>query len=133
MRPQEYLALSRENITDKGVFVDRAIDGSGSGLSVTKTKAGRRFIDLSPETIEWCGTTLIFMLCPTSTILFFRLRTGRWMCRRNWQRRGFNVACREAGLVNQEIIDGKEVEKPLYRPYDLRHFFASVLIERQVN
>lgn len=33
--------------------------------------------------------------------------------------------------VNEE--NGKRVEKPKYRPYDLRHFFASVLIEKKTN
>lgn len=50
-----------------------------------------------------------------------------------WQRRGFNVACVEAGLVEIVEEDGKEIEQPKYRPYDLRHFFASVLIEQKVN
>ena len=43
------------------------------------------------------------------------------------------MACQKAGLVELSIKNNKQVEKPLYRPYDLRHFFASMLIERQVN
>ena len=133
MRPQEYLALSKQNITDKGVLVDRAIDGSGFGLSVTKTKAGRRFIDLSTETIAMIRHYADHHAVDNEYDLVFPAQNGRWMCRRNWQRRGFNAACKEAGLVEREVIDGKVIEKPIYRPYDLRHFFASMLIERQVN
>ena len=52
-----------------------------------------------------------------------------------WQRRGFNRACEEAGLM-VEVEDeetGEVIEKPKYRPYDLRHFFASMLIEYWPN
>lgn len=30
-------------------------------------------------------------------------------------------------------VDGEIVEKPKYKPYDLRHFYASVLIEQRCN
>lgn len=133
MRPQEYLALSRKNITDKGVLVDRAIDGTGTSISVTKTKAGRRFIDLSPDTIDMISHYADNHAVDNEYDLVFPARNGSWMDRKNWQRRGFNVACLEAGLFEIDIVKGSNVEKPLYRPYDLRHFFASMLIERQVN
>ena len=51
MRPQEYLALAKLAIEDNGVQVERAIDGAGMSISVTKTSAGRRFIELSTETL----------------------------------------------------------------------------------
>lgn len=133
MRPQEYLALKRQNITENGVLVDRAIDGTGRSLTVTKTKAGRRFIDLSPDTIEMVRHYAEHHAVENAYDLVFPAKNGQWMCRKNWQRRGFNVACIEAGLFEIEVVKGKKIEKPLYRPYDLRHFFASMLIERQVN
>jgi integrase len=34
-------------------------------------------------------------------------------------------------IVTEE--KGKPIEKPKYRPYDLRHFFASILIEKKTN
>ena len=46
---------------------------------------------------------------------------------------GFNVACIEAGLVETVEEEGRIVHKPKYRPYDLRHFFASMLIEKKTN
>lgn len=133
MRPQEYLALSRKNITDNGVLVNRAIDGTGTRISVTKTKAGRRFIDLSPDTIDMVRHYADNHAVENDFDLVFPAKNGSWMDRKNWQRRGFNVACIEAGLFEYEVVKGKKVEKPLFRPYDLRHFFASMLIERQVN
>ena len=51
MRPQEYLALPKSNIKDTGVQVTQAIERGSYKISVTKTKAGRRFIDLSDETL----------------------------------------------------------------------------------
>lgn len=30
-------------------------------------------------------------------------------------------------------VDGKEVTKAKYKPYDLRHFYASMLIAQSVN
>jgi integrase len=62
--------------------------------------------------------------------LVFPASNGKWLCRRNWQRRGFNIACIEAGLV-EPVKDGAEIlQQPKYRPYDLRHFFASMHIEK---
>ena len=49
MRPQEYLAVADASVKDKGVQVSRAIERSGKKLSVPKTAAGRRFIDLSGD------------------------------------------------------------------------------------
>jgi len=49
MRPQEYLAVADSCVKDRGVEVSRAIERNGHKLSVPKTAAGRRFIDLSNE------------------------------------------------------------------------------------
>jgi integrase len=37
---------------------------------------------------------------------------------------------KEAGLLQTEKIDGKRVESTKYRPYSLRHYYASKLIEK---
>jgi integrase len=52
MRPREYLALPRFNLTRTEVKVDRAVERNGDKISVTKTPAGWRWIDLSPETAD---------------------------------------------------------------------------------
>jgi integrase len=52
MRPQEYLVLPRSALKDTGVEIDRALEGGGTEITVTKTRAGRRFIDLSPDTLD---------------------------------------------------------------------------------
>lgn len=133
MRPQEYIALSNAALRERGVYVDRALDGSGFAISVTKTPAGRRFIDLSATTLDMVRHYADNHAIENSFDLIFPASNGKWVTRRNWQRRGFNVACEKAGLMTSTIVDGKAVEVPKYRPYDLRHFFASALIEKKVN
>jgi hypothetical protein len=63
----------------------------------------------------------------------FLSANGKWISRQNWQRRGFEVACIKAKLV--EIVgegdDQTQIAK--YRQYGLHHFFASMHIERRTN
>ncbi|WP_306168644.1 tyrosine-type recombinase/integrase [Halomonas sp. MMSF_3323] len=133
MRPQEYLAISRSCLSDHGVQVERAIEGGGTKISVTKTPAARRFIELSPEVLDMVKHYADHHAPQSSHDLVFPASNGGLQSRRNWQRRGFNAACEEAGLVESVEIEGKIVEQPKYRPYDLRHFFASVLIDNKTN
>jgi integrase len=133
MRPQEYLAIARSSLDANGVHVTRAIDGSGHSISVTKTPDGRRFIELSAETVEMARHYSDHHAIPNDFDLVFPASNGRWMCRKNWQRRGFNAACIEAGLVETIEKDGERIEVPKYRPYDLRHFFASMQIDKKTT
>ena len=133
MRPQEYLAIGHASLDKHGVHVTRAIDGSGFNLSVTKTNAGRRYINLSAETLAMVKYYAEHHAIGNKYDLVFPATNGKWLCRKNWQRRGFNVACEEAGLIETVNVNGKAVDKPKYRPYDLRHFFASMLIEKETN
>lgn len=43
------------------------------------------------------------------------------------------MACEQAGLIDIVEEDGQEIERPRYSPYSLRHFYASMLIDQQVN
>lgn len=133
MRPQEYLAISQSSIRKNGIYVDRAIEGGGTEISVTKTPAGRRLIELSPYTLEMVRNYAGNYAPENEHDLVFPATNGRWQSRRNWQRRGFDAACHEAGLVDTVVVDGERVKQPKYRPYDLRHFYASMLIEKKTN
>ena len=133
MRPQEYIALSKTAVKDNGVHVDRALDGSGKEITVTKTPAGRRFIDLGSETVSMIRHYANKHATENVHDLVFPSANGSWVSRRNWQRRGFNVACEKAGLVEVVEENGGKFERPKYRPYDLRHFYASMLIEEKTN
>lgn len=133
MRPQEYLALAKSSLRERGVEVDRALDGGGTEITVTKTRAGRRFIDLSPATLDMVRHYANHHAVPNEWDLVFPADSGTWQSRRNWQRRGFGKACEEAGLLVEVKQGRKKVVKPKYIPYDLRHFYASMLIDRRVN
>jgi integrase len=132
MRPQEYVVVPRDNVLDNGVKVDRALERMGE-ISVTKTPAGRRFIELSADTLDMVRHYAKHHAVPNKYDLVFPTETGRWVEPLHWLRRGFYNACIEAGLVTESEEDGEIVVRPKYRAYDLRHFFASMLIERNVS
>ncbi len=134
MRPQEYLVAARSNLYDGGIFVDRALERGGYKISVTKTKAGRRFIDLSPKTYALIKDYAENHAAPNDYDLIFPTANGRWQDTDNWRKRGFYKACIEAGLVDNRLDSkGRVLTKSRYSPYDLRHFYASMLIEKRVN
>ena len=133
MRPQEYIALPSFNLRDGGVEVDRALDAGGREISVTKTPSGRRFIDLSPGTFEMLRHYADNHGIKSDYDLVFPAMNGGWQSSNNWRRRGFQVACAEAGLVETVEKSGRRTEVPKYKPYDLRHFYASMLIEQGHN
>ena len=133
MRPQEYLAIARSGIFDNGVKVVRAIEGGGTKISVPKTPAGRRFIELSDGTLDMLRHYADNLATKNDFDLVFPTANGKWQCVRNWRRRGFNTACYEAGLVETVEENGRVVERSKYRPYDLRHFYASMLFEKKTN
>jgi len=133
MRPGEYLALPRMNITSSEVKVDRAVERSGHKISVTKTPAGWRWIDLSPETADMVIHYADNYAPTNKHDLVFPTKTGRWQSVSNYRRMAFAAACEEAALMEEVEVDGKKHARPKYSPYDLRHFYASALIEAKVN
>jgi len=133
MRPQEYVVVPRYNVFENGVKVDRALEMGGYKISVTKTPASRRFIDLSPDTIDMIVYYADNLAAKSSDKLVFPTKSGRWVGTDHWRKRGFYKACLAAGLTKTVEEDGKTVEKPKYKPYDLRHFYASMLIDRRTN
>lgn len=133
MRPQEYLVVPKSNLFDGGVKVDQALERGGYKISVTKTPAGRRFIDLSTETFDMVRHYADHLAVKSPYDLAFPTSTGKWQNTDNWRKRAFYPACYEAGLVKKVMEDGQLIEKPKFKPYDLRHFYASALIERRMN
>ena len=92
----------------------RAVERSGDKLSVPKTAAGRRFIDLSPEVYQMVRHYADRHAQPKRHDLYFPTSTGRWQTPENWRNWGFAAACFEAGLVITEEVKGEIVEKPKY-------------------
>ena len=132
MRPQEYLAVSMSDLTEEGVFIKRAIEGDNRTISVTKTRAGKRFIELSPQTIAMVREYGRAHGVENDWDLVFPSMNGKWINRQKWQRCGFNTACRKAGLILPET-NSSGLSKPKYRPYHLRHFYASMLFAKKEN
>jgi integrase len=133
MRPQEYLVISKNSIKATGIEVNRALDGGGSEISVTKTRAGRRTIPLSQGTIDMVRHYADHHAVKNDHDLVFPSSNGGWQSIRNWRNRGFGRACEEAGLMETVFEAGEKIERPKYKPYDLRHFYASLLIDQRVN
>lgn len=132
MRPQEYVVLAGRNVMKHGVQVERALDRSGE-LSVPKTPASRRFIEISPETLKMVAYYRDHKAVKNPYDLVFPTATGKWQSLDNWRKRGFFAALEKAGLVIAEMVDGKEIVTPKYTPYSLRHFFASMLIAEKTD
>jgi len=128
MRPQEYLVVADAAVRDHGVHVTRAVERSGDKLSVPKTAAGRRFIDLSPDIYKMVRHYADHHSAENDYDLIFPTSTGSWQTPVNWRHRGFSAACFEAGLVTKAEVKGQIVEKPKYVSYHLSHFYASALI-----
>ncbi|BBJ23044.1 tyrosine-type recombinase/integrase [Candidatus Nitrotoga sp. AM1P] len=132
MRPQEYLALAGSSITKTGIQVERAIDRGGE-LSVPKTPASRRFIDISPETLDMVTHYRDHLAVENEYDLVFPTSNGHWQSLDNWRQRCFVAASEKAGLVTTEQVNGETVLHPKYSPYSLRHFFASMLIAERID
>jgi len=133
MRPQEYLVIPKENLSDTGVMVTQALERGGYKISVTKTRAGRRFIDLSDDTLDMVCHYIEYHASESRHNLVFPTATGHWQQVENWRNRGFRAACFEAGLIEKTIEKGQDVERPRFTPYALRHFYASMLIREKVD
>ena len=133
LRPGEYLALPRFNVLRNEVKVDRAVERNGHRISVTKTPTGYRHVDLSPEVADMVRHYADNVAPENNFDLVFPTATGQWQSIINRRKLGFAAACFEAGLIEAEEIDGRIVERPKYAPYDLRHFYAWMLIEQRVN
>ena len=134
MRPQEYIVVPTFNILENEVKVDRALERGNKKISVTKTQAGRRFIDLTPDIRDMVlRYAAEFPVKNNDCSLVFPTDTGHWQSTDNWRKRGFCWACKEAGLMDVVEEAGQIIERPRYSPYDLRHFYASMQIENRVN
>lgn len=133
MRPGEYLGLPQFNLEPGKVKVDRAVERSGHTISVTKTPAGWRWIDVSPEVMDMVLHYAEHHAKANQFDLVFPTSSGRWQSIINWRKLGFAAACEEAGLIEKVEEDGETRERPRFSPYDLRHFYASMLIEKGVS
>lgn len=62
--------------------------------------------------------------------MFPTRREGGYQRYNVFVRRGFHILMEEAGLVTEIEEKGRKILLKRYTPYSLRHFFASMLIEK---
>jgi integrase len=127
MRPQEYLALSKADLLQKGVQITQALDRSNK-IGPPKSRAGRRFIPVGPETLKMVRAYQKKYDGPNPYQLLFPGEGGSHQRYNNYLRRGWHKLMEKAGLMNETKEGGQKVLAPLYTPYSLRHFYASMLI-----
>ncbi len=132
MRPQEYLVLGKSDILEQGVLIDRALERGGYSITVPKTRAGRRVVDLSQRTMAILKEYIEHQSIENKNDLIFSTNSGHWLQVEHWRNRGFAIACIEAGLI-KKTGDNPNVIRPKYTPYALRHFYASMLIHQNVD
>jgi len=128
MRPSEYRGLPWCNLHDDRVEVRQRADKTGV-IGPVKSKAGRRTIYL-PALV----TDMIFEWqerCPDSKMdLVFPTETGKPVNLGNFRAGAWIPLMKEVGLMETVKVRGRDMERPKYTPYALRHYFASKLIEK---
>jgi integrase len=127
MRPQEYLVLPETDLLEKGVRITQALDRSNR-IGPTKSRAGRRYIPIGSETLQMARAYQKQHTGPNADGLLFPGETGHHQRYNNYLRRCWHALMEHASMMEKQTIDGTEVIRPLYTPYSLRHFFASMLI-----
>lgn len=76
LRPQEYLALASSAVHDKHIVIERAIDATDREISVTKTPAGMRTLEASPEVLQMLQHYIEHHSAPNEYELVFPSETG---------------------------------------------------------
>lgn len=132
MRPQEYCALRKEDVLDDGVRITQAVDKLGI-IGPPKTRAARRFIPVSDIALDMTCHYMLHHAHPSELGLVFPTRTGTAQLVDNFRSRAWYPLMKEAGLTLEETVDGKTITRAKYSPYALRHFFASMLIQKRTN
>ncbi len=119
LRPMEALALRWNDVLPDGIRVDKAL---ANGVpKEPKTKRGTRKVSLLPslsaDLLDWRSRS---SFPGADDLVFYTRGGGAWMdsSYRNWRRRYYQPAAKAVGLNS-------------LRPYDLRHSFASLLIQEQ--
>jgi integrase len=126
MRPQEYLVLPEAGLRENGVAVIQALGGDNR-IGPPKTKAGRRFIPVGLHTLDMVRSYAARN--GGDGLVFATKQGGSYQRYRHYLRSGWHKLMRESGLM----IESEDRCVPKYTPYALRHFFASMLIDRQKN
>ncbi len=120
MRPAEALALERRHVREETILVEQAV--SRGKLKLQKTGRVCRSVDLLRPLREDLDRWFALRGIEDRDTLFPRSDGGWWLKDDydNWRGRRFHRFTKQLGLGTP-------------RPYDLRHAFASVLIQEQTS
>jgi integrase len=129
MRPQEYLALLDNNLLERGVQISQALDASNR-IGPPKTKAGRRYIPVSADTLKIVRCYQATRGGPQAGALLFPNESGGHQRYNNYLRRCWHKLMEHASMMDKKEGGGKQVFEPRYSPYSLRHFYASMMIHQ---
>ena len=129
MRPQEYLAIKDTDIQEKGVRVSQALNGDNK-IGPPKSAAGRRYIPISPGTLQIIREYQQTRGAAKPGGLLFPAENGQHQRYRNFLVRCWYKLMEHAQMLDMSEADGEEVWTPRYTPYSLRHFYASMLIAK---
>lgn len=132
MRPQEYCALPRRDVLDGGVRVSQAVDKIGT-IGPPKTTAARRFIPVSDIALDMTRHYMNHKAHRSQENLVFPTRTGTVQLVDNFRSRAWYPLMEQAGLLCEDHVGGQASVQAKYPPYALRHFFASMLIQKRTN
>ncbi len=128
MRPSEYRGLPWNSIFEDRVEVRQRADKTGI-IGPVKSKAGRRTIYLpkivTEMLLEWRDYS-----APSEDALVFPTATGKPQLLGRFRSSAWLPLLKEADLMVSGKKDGKEILRPKYTLYSLRHYFASKLIEK---
>ncbi len=132
MRPQEYCALPKYDVLSDGVRVTQAVDKLGV-IGPPKTKSARRFIPVSEIALDMIKHYMETDECTIQHDLVFPTQAGTAQLVDNFRSRAWYPLMKEAQLMIEEKINGNVIIRPKYTLYSLRHFFASILIQKRTN
>lgn len=132
MRPQEICALRKQDVLEDGIQVTQAVDKAGQ-IGPPKTKSGRRFIPVSDIALQLVRQYIEDAAHESDLGLAFPTKTGKPQLVDTFRSRAWYPLMKEAKLMVEKDVDGKKVMQPKFTPYALRHFFASMLIQKRTN
>ena len=121
-----------KNVTRKGGQVDRALERGGNKISHENPLPVAGSSTSAPTSLTWSITKSAHMQPTALWIWLFPTSSGKWV---GIEKIGLDAVsvqpASKLSLIVSTTEHGRIVERPKLSPYDLRHFYASMLIEQR--